>query len=141
MRLSPHLSFKGSCEEAFRLYESALSGTIVTMLTYGASPMSNSVPLAWHEKIVHATLMLRDGVISGADAPPGEFKTPQGFQILYQPDNEDESRRVFSDLARGGEIVVPIQETFWSPCYGALVDRFSVPWEISCESEGETHPD
>lgn len=136
MRLSPHLSFNGTCEEAFRFYETALRGTIVTMLTYGASPMSNTVSRDWHEKIVHATLMLRDGVISGADAPPGEFKTPQGFQILYQPDNEEESRAVFNDLANDGVIVVPLRATFWSPCYGALVDRFSIPWEISCESDG-----
>ena len=135
MNLSPHLSFNGTCEEAFHFYAKALNGTVVTLLSYGESPMSESVPHDWKGKIVHATLQLQDGVISGADAAPGEYQTPQGFQILFQPETEKESRRVFNELAIGGEIVVPLQETFWSPCYGALVDRFSVPWEISCESD------
>ncbi|MCY3857685.1 MAG: VOC family protein [Gammaproteobacteria bacterium] len=136
MKLSPHLSFDGTCQEAFRFYETALGGEIVTMLTYGESPMSTDVKPDWHEKIIHATLMLPDGVLSGADAPPGEYESPQGFQLLYQPETTHESMRVFNALAVAGKIVMPIQRTFWSPCYGALVDKFKVPWEISCESEG-----
>ena len=135
MKLSPHLAFDGTCQEAFRFYETVLDGEIVTMLTYGESPMSTSVKADWYEKIIHATLRLPDGVLSGADAPPGEYESPQGFQILYQPETPLESRRVFNALADCGKIVVPVQATFWSPCYGALIDRFKIPWEISCESE------
>lgn len=135
MKLSPHLSFDGNCQEAFRFYENVFGGKIVTMLTYGESPMSMDVKPDWHEKIIHATLTLSDGVLSGADAPPGEYDQPQGFQILYQPETPQESMRVFNALADGGTIVMPVQATFWTPCYGALVDRFKIPWEISCESE------
>ena len=135
MRISTHLSFDGTCREAFSFYESVLGGKIVTMLTYGESPMSTSVQPNWHEKIIHATLMLQDGVLSGADAAPGEYEKPNGFQILYQPETPEESRRVFNGLAEGGKVVIPVQQTFWSTCYGALVDRFNVPWEISCESD------
>ncbi len=135
MKLSPHLSFDGSCQEAFSFYENLFGGEIITMLSYGESPMSSSVDPDWYEKIIHATLVLPDGVLSGADVPPGEYDSPRGFQILYQPATPDDSRRVFNALADGGKVVMPIQETFWSPCYGALVDRFKVPWEISCESE------
>ena len=135
MKLSPHLSFDGNCQEAFRFYETVFGAKIVTMLTYGESPMSMDVKPDWHEKIIHATLMLSDGVLSGADAPPGEYESPQGFQILYQPETPDESKRVFNALADGGKIVMPVQATFWTPCYGAIVDRYKIPWEISCESE------
>ena len=34
MTITPLLWFRGDCEEAFRLYARAFTGTIVTMLTY-----------------------------------------------------------------------------------------------------------
>lgn len=141
MRLSPHLSFDGTCREAFGFYERVLGGSIVTMLTYGESPMAADVPMESHDRIAHATLLLGllglpgESVLSGADALPGQYEPPRGFQVLLQPPQAEESRRVFDLFADGGEIMVPVQETFWTPVYGALVDRFGVPWEISCESQ------
>ena len=29
---------------------------------------------------------------------------------------------------------MPFAQTFWSPGYGMLVDRFGVPWEINSEN-------
>ena len=136
MRLSPHLSFDGTCREAFGFYERVLGGSIVTMLTYGASPMADDVPPEARDRIVHATLTFGDAALSGADAPPGQFEPPRGFQLLLQPEGAEESRRVFDLLSEGAEIIVPPQTTFWSPFYGALVDKFGIPWEISAETEG-----
>ena len=136
MKLSPHLSFDGTCREAFGFYQRVLGGTIITMLTYGESPMADGVPQEAHDRIVHATLTFGDAVLSGADTLPGQFEPPRGFQVLLQPEDAEESRRVFDLLREGGAVVVPAQKTFWSPFYGALVDSFGVPWEISCESGG-----
>ena len=61
------------------------------------------------------------------------LERPQGFYVLLHPDEPGESERVFHRLAENGQIRVPLQKTFWSPCYGVLIDRFGVPWEISCE--------
>ena len=133
MRLSPHLSFDGNCREAFGFYAHVLDGSIVTMLTYGASPMADEVPVDCHDRIVHATLVFGEAVLSGADALPGRFEPARGFQVLLQPEDPDESQRVFDRLKEGGKIVVQAQQTFWTPFYAALIDRFGVPWEISCE--------
>ena len=106
------------------------------MLSYGESPMAADVPPDCRGRIVHATLKLDEFVLTGADALPGQLEPPRGFQVLLQPEDPEESRRVFNAFAERGEVVMPLQETFWTPCFGALVDRFGVPWEISCESEG-----
>ena len=135
MNLSPHLVFDGQCQEAFTFYEQALGGEIVTMLTYGDSPMAEQVSPEWHGRIVHASMTLGDGVLSGVDALAEDFERPQGFYVLLHPDEPGESERVFHRLAENGQIRVPLQKTFWSPCYGVLVDQFGVPWEISCEGQ------
>ena len=53
MELSTHLLFDGDCEKAFLFYEPLLGGEIVTMLSYGDSPMAGDVPDMWRSKIIH----------------------------------------------------------------------------------------
>ena len=33
-------------------------------------------------------------------------------------------------LADGGSIQMPLAQTFWSPCYGMVTDRFGVGWMV-----------
>jgi PhnB protein len=44
-----------------------------------------------------------------------------------------EADRVFRELAEGGTIQLPIEQTFWAVRFGMLVDRFGIPWMINCE--------
>ncbi|MED3816005.1 VOC family protein, partial [Priestia megaterium] len=41
------------------------------------------------------------------------------------------SKEVFEKLKEGGQIEMPLQETFWSPSYGQVTDKFGVTWQIS----------
>ena len=133
MELSTHLLFDGDCEEAFRFYELLLGGEIVTLLSYGDSPMAGDVPETWRSKIVHATMLLDGRTLSGADAPPDTYQRPQGFAVLVHPSTRESCERLFSTLAEGGAVKIPLQETFWSPAYGMVIDRFGIPWEVSCD--------
>jgi len=65
MQVSPHLSFRGECEDAFKFYERTLGGRVVTMLKYGSSPVAEQVPLEWRSKIVHATMTVRETMLTG----------------------------------------------------------------------------
>ncbi len=44
-----------------------------------------------------------------------------------------EAERIFQALAENGTIQMPIQQTFWAPSFGMLVDRFGIPWMVHCE--------
>jgi len=50
------------------------------------------------------------------------------------------AERIFLALAENGKIEMPLQETFWAGRFGALVDRFGIPWTINCERAGEATP-
>lgn len=132
MKVSAHLTFGGQCEAAFRFYEQCLGGAIVTMLTYGDSPMAEQVPLEWRGKIVHATLTIGENVLAGADLLPGDYQSPQGFFVLIEIDEPSEAERIFGELSENGSVRMPIQETFWAHRFGVVTDRFGTPWEISC---------
>ena len=132
MQFSPHLTFDGRCEAAFKFYEQVLGGKIVTMLPYGNSPTGAQVPSEWREKIVHASLALGDSVLTGVDILPEQYESPQGFFVLLEIADVPRTERMFHALAEGGEVRMPIQKTFWSAAFGVLVDQFGIPWELSC---------
>ena len=132
MQLSTHLVFSGQCQAAFQFYERCLGGAIVTMLSYGDSPMAGDVPLEWRSKIVHATLKIGDRVLMGADSLPDQLERPQGFYLLLDIDDPAEAARLFRALAENGTVRFPMQATFWSQAFGVLVDQFGIPWEFNC---------
>jgi PhnB protein len=132
MKASTHLTFNGRCEAAFRFYERCLGGTIVTMLSYGDSPMADQTPVEWLGKIVHATLQLGERTLAGADLLPIDYEEPKGFFVLLDIEEEAEAERVFHALSEFGSVRMPIQETFWASRFGVVVDQFGIPWEINC---------
>jgi PhnB protein len=131
MRISPHLCFDGQCREAIQLYQRILGGTIETMLTYGESPMASSTDPRWHDRIVHATLVLDEIELTGVDIIAGSYHRPQGFYITIAVDGVARAQDIFKSLSQGGAIHVPFEKTFWSPGFGVLVDRFNIPWEVN----------
>jgi PhnB protein len=134
MNLNPYinLSFDGQCEAAFKFYEHCLNGKITFMLTWGNSPMAKDAPPEWGSKIAHATLVVGNTRLQGADSAPGLYECPSGFCIMLQP-SESDAERLFTELAAGGTVRVPLQQTFWTLRFGVLTDRFGIPWAINCE--------
>lgn len=137
MQLNPYLNFNGQCEIAFRFYEQCLAGKIEATMTYGESPMAEQTPPQWRNKIMHASLIVGDKVLMGADSPPERYEEPKGLSVLLGIDDPVEAERVFHALAEDGTVQMPIQETFWAARFGMLVDRFGIPWMINCDRAAE----
>lgn len=131
MKLNTHLTFNGNCREAFGFYEKCLGGKIMFSMTVGDSPMAQSSPES-QNAIMHISLRLGDDILTGADAFMGGYTKPQGFGVLFSVDQPADAERIFKELAEGGTIRMPIQETFWAHRFGECVDRFGIPWMINC---------
>jgi uncharacterized glyoxalase superfamily protein PhnB len=43
----------------------------------------------------------------------------------------DDAERIFKELADGGTVRMPLQETFWAKRFGMLIDRFGTPWMVN----------
>jgi PhnB protein len=134
MRIEPRISlvFNGECDAAFNLYQGCLGGTVTFRLTWGESPMADLAPADWRDKILHATMIVGDTAFSGGDVLPASYERPQGFQIQLNLDDVAAAERIFTTLADGGYVTVPLQQTFWAQRFGAVVDRFRIPWGINC---------
>jgi PhnB protein len=132
MQLNPHLSFNGQCEEAFKFYQQCLGGNIQIMMSHGDSPMADQVPSEWRDKILHATLIVGETTLTGADVPPDHYKKPEGFSVTIQINDPAEAERIFRALSESGTVTMPLQQTFWATHFGMVVDRFGIPWMVNC---------
>ena len=133
MEISTYVSFNGDCEAAFKFYEEVLGAKHGLLFRYADSPMTDVLPEGWGTKIMHGSVRIGAILLEGADAPPERYLKPQGFSLSLNVANADEAERVFERLGDGGEVRYPIAKTFWSERFGMVVDRFGIPWMISCE--------
>ncbi len=132
MSLSFHIAFNGNCQEAFQFYSDVLPATLGHMLQVKDSPMSAHEPISWQHKIVHGNLSLQGVNIAGADVKPEQYQKPSGFYLLLSFSSETLLLDAFSQLAIEGEVILAPQTTFWSSCYGIVIDRFGLPWKLNC---------
>ena len=133
MKLNSYLNFNGQCEAAFKFYEKCLDGKIEGTFTYEGSPMAKDVPAEFRNKLMHATLVIGDQVLMGADVPPGRYQRPEGFSVAIGLKDVAKAERIFKSLSEGASVQMPIQETFWAVRFGMLTDKFGIPWMINCE--------
>jgi PhnB protein len=131
MQVSPHLTFDGQCRAAFLAYQEIMGGRIATMLTYGESALAARIDAQWHDRIIHATLALDEIELTGVDLLPQDYVRPQGFYVTLTFDALEKARAVFDALSERGEVHLPFAQTFWSPGYGVVTDRFGTPWEVN----------
>ena len=137
MKINPYLSFRGDCEAAFKLYERCFGGQPGSIFRYAGSPMADQVPPDWQDKVMHGTLTIGEQVLMGGDVAPGSYEQPRGFSLSIAIESTSDAERIFHELAEGGSVTLPLEPTFWAARFGMVVDRFGIPWMISCE-EGES---
>jgi PhnB protein len=128
MKLNTYVNFSGTCAEAFRFYERHLGGTITMLMTHGQAPDQSKVKPEWKDAVLHARLSLGGAELSGADIPNAQPMRSAYLSLNVESDTEAE--RIFSALSDGGEVFMPMQETFFATRFAQLRDRFGVNWMI-----------
>jgi PhnB protein len=130
MKLYTYLNYGGNCRDAFRFYEQHLGGKITMMMTHGEQPNSANVPADWKDAILHARINIGDTVLIGADIPPGRFLPMRSAYLTLILTSSEEAERVYSLLSNGGEIFMPMEETFFAFRFAMLRDRFGTSWML-----------
>ncbi len=128
MKMNTYVNFAGSCAEAFRYYEKHLGAKIVMTMTHGQAPDQSRVNPEWKDAVLHAVISVGDTELMGADIPKAE--PMRSAYLSLSTDSDSEAERVFAALADGGQIFMPMQETFFASRFGQLRDRFGINWMI-----------
>ncbi|WP_342600317.1 VOC family protein [Psychrobacillus sp. FSL H8-0483] len=138
MAVDVYLNFNGNCREAAEFYAEVFKTEKPQIMTFGEAPQSPDYTLPEEAKdlVMHTRLNLSGSNVMFSDVFPGSpFILGNNISLAIVTKNEDEVRSAFEALKEGGKVVMELQETFWSKCYGSVKDKFGIEWQLSLESE------
>lgn len=133
MQVQPYLFFEGRCEEALEFYRLTLGAEVTALIRYRDSPESqppDMLPPGSGDKVMHANFRVGGNVLMASDGNCRGEPGFQGFSLTITVAGTAEAERIFSALAEGGKIQMPLAQTFFSPRFGMVADRFGVSWMV-----------
>jgi PhnB protein len=130
MKMNTYLNYGGNCGEAFRFYEKELGGKINMLMTHGQSPVPGGVPPEMKDAVLHASITIGDTAIMASDVPPDRFQPMRSVYLCLTADSDADAERIYALLSEGGQVFMPIQETFFATRFAQLRDRFGTSWMI-----------
>ena len=132
-----YLSFNGNCEEAFNFYKSAFGGEFPYVGRFKDMPADDGEPVdeEYGEKIMHISLPIsNETVLMGSDVGgewSPQFVQGNNFSLSIGADSKEEAERLFGELSAGGQVVMPLNTTFWGEYFGMFTDKFGINWMVS----------
>jgi PhnB protein len=130
MKLYTYLNYGGNCRQAFQFYAEHLGGKITMLTTHGEQPEADKVPPDWKDAVLHARIEIGGTTVLGADIPPERFQPMRSAYLSLLVDSDDEAERIYALLSEGGQIFMPMEETFFAHRFAMLRDRFGTSWML-----------
>ncbi|MBZ9635654.1 VOC family protein [Clostridium sp. FP1] len=139
MAVDIYINFNGNCREAVEFYAKVFETGKPQIMSFGDAPPNPKYPLPKEAKelVMHTQLNINGSNVMFSDVFPGSpFVVGNNISLTIVSKNMDEVKSLFNKLKSGGTIGMDIQETFWSKCYGNVIDKFGVMWQLSYDNGG-----
>lgn len=136
--VNPYLVTNGNGQEAVKFYENALNAEVLSMQTFGDMPgdPNHPIPDEAKDRVMNAQLRVGNNVIMLSDTFPGmAYNLGNQVTIAIQIDKAENATTIFEKLSDGGKVTMELQETFWSPAYGQVTDKYGIEWQVSTIKE------
>jgi PhnB protein len=130
MPLTPYLFFDGRCEEAIQFYTTALGAEVNMLMRFKDAPDQSQCAPGTEEKIMHASITIAGTPVMLSDGRAQNRPKFEGFALSIDAKDEADGERIFTALAEGGQIQMPLAETFFAKRFGMVADRFGVGWML-----------
>jgi len=137
MQVIPTMYFPGLCAEAISFYREHLGAEVLFQLTEGDAQPEYRPPGS-AGKIIRAGLRIGQTTLYLSEGHHGGVPAFQGVSLVLQLEDQDKAGRIMRAFGEGGSVRVPLQETAWADCFGAVIDRFGVHWMV--EVQGSRAP-
>ena len=130
MQIQPYLFFEGRTEEALEFYKSKLGAQVEFMMRYKENPDPQYNPPNSGEKVMHSCFRVGDTQVMASDGNCTGKPSFQGFSLTFNARDEADARKRFNALAEGGQVNLPLSETFFAKSFGMVADRFGLNWMV-----------
>ncbi len=135
--VNPYLIFNGQCEAAFNHYKSVFGNDFLTFSRFSDMPSDGSTQTLSEDeanRVMHVSLPInKDTVLMASDSnsQSGEVTFGDNISISINTDSKEEADSLFKGLSEGGNIKMPLEDTFWGAYFGMFVDKFGINWMIN----------
>ena len=130
MQIQPYLNFDGRCDEALEFYKKAVGAKVNMVMRFKDAPDKSMVTPQNADKVMHSALQIGDAMILASDGRNGGKPNFSGIALAVSAGSEAEVEKIFSGLADGGTVQMPLAKTFFSPKFGMVADKFGVGWMV-----------
>lgn len=135
MKINIYLNFEGNTEEAFNFYRSVFGGEFGMIMRFKDMPQGeNPIPKEVENKIMHINLPIGNTILMGTDAIEGfggKLKSGNNFSIQLETETKEDANNFFKALSEGGNVGMPLEDSFWGAYFGTLTDKFGVQWMVN----------
>ena len=141
-----YLTFDGECEEAFKFYQSVFGGEIPHWGRFGEMPPQEGMPPVSDEmkhRIMHVTLPISaETLLMGSDSMTGMNQITKGnnFSLSLDAKSREEAENLFNKLSEGGNVTMPLADTFWGAYFGMWTDKFGINWLVNYDDPSKVQP-
>ncbi len=140
MLVQPYLNFEGRAEEAIEFYKKAVGAKVTMLMRNGESPDKpppGMIPPGSEQKILHSAMTIGDSVIMATDGMVSGKPKFDGISLSLTAKDDAEAKKLFNNLADGGQMTMPLNKTFFASSFGMVADKFGVNWMVIA---GMTNP-
>ena len=133
MQVQPYLSFEGRAEEAIEFYKRAIGAKVTMLMRFSETPDQpppGTMPPGSEQKVMHSAMTIGDSVVMATDGYCTGKSNFEGISLSLTAKDDAEAKRLFDNLADGGEVKMPLDKTFFASSFGMVKDRFGVSWMV-----------
>lgn len=132
--LNPYLNFPGNTEEAFNFYKGIFGGDFVMLQRFSDIPGGADVPAEHANGVMHVSLKIGNNTLMGTDAIPsmGHTVKPGNYASMsIEADSKEQADHIFNGLSKGASDIMAMKDQFWGAYWGALKDKYGIPWMVN----------
>ena len=107
-------------------------------MRFKESPDPGMCPAGSEDKVMHANFRVGESVMMASDGRCEGKPNFQGFSLSISVPDAAKAEQLFAALGEGGQVQMPLTETFFSPKFGMVADRFGVSWMILVQAESRS---
>jgi PhnB protein len=137
--VNPYLIFNGNCEAAFLFYQSVFGGEFPYLGRFGEMPPSDDPncpppPAEEANRIMHVSLPIsKETILMGSDSTSqsGDVIVGTNISVSINAESRAEADKLFNGLSAGGNVIMPMTNTFWGAYFGMFTDKFGINWMVN----------